>query len=122
MIVGVGIDVVPVARFAEALRRTPALVDRLFTPAELVTAAGESRSAESLAARFAAKEALAKALGATGGMQWVDAEVSTDDAGRPSLRTMGTVAERAAELGVTRWHLSLSHDGGIAAATVIAEA
>jgi holo-[acyl-carrier protein] synthase len=122
MIVGVGIDVVPVARFAEALRRTPALVERLFTPAELVTAAGESRSAESLAARFAAKEALAKALGAGEGMRWVDAEVGSDAAGRPSLRTVGTVAERAAALGVTRWHVSLSHDGGIAAATVIAEA
>jgi holo-[acyl-carrier protein] synthase len=122
MIVGVGIDVVPVARFAEALRRTPALAARLFTPAELVTPAGESRSAESLAARFAAKEALTKALGGGGGMHWLDAQVSTDAAGQPSLTTVGTVAERAAELGVTRWHVSLSHDGGIAAATVIAEA
>jgi holo-[acyl-carrier protein] synthase len=122
MIVGVGIDVVPVARFAEALRRTPGLAARLFTPAELVTPAGESRSAESLAARFAAKEALTKALGGGGGMHWLHAQVSTDAAGQPSLTTVGTVAERAAELGVTRWHVSLSHDGGIAAATVIAEA
>lgn len=122
MIVGVGIDVVPVARFAEALDRTPGLAARLFTPAELVTPAGDSRTAESLAARFAAKEALAKALGAGGGMHWLDAEVSTDAAGQPSLTTAGTVAQRAAGLGVTRWHVSLSHDGGIAAATVIAEA
>lgn len=122
MIVGVGIDVVPVARFAEALDRTPGLAARLFTPAELVTPAGDSRTAESLAARFAAKEALAKALGAGGGMHWLDAEVGTDAAGQPSLTTAGTVAERAAGLGVTRWHVSLSHDGGIAAATVIAEA
>ncbi|MDT4996937.1 MAG: holo-[acyl-carrier protein] synthase [Pseudonocardiales bacterium] len=121
MIVGVGIDVVPVARFAEALDRTPGLAARLFTPAELVTPAGDSRTAESLAARFAAKEALAKALGAGGGMHWLDAEVSTDAAGQPSLTTAGTVAQRAAGLGVTRWHVSLSHDGGIAAATVIAE-
>jgi holo-[acyl-carrier protein] synthase len=122
MIVGVGIDVVPVARFAEALARTPGLAARLFSPAELVTAAGESRTAESLAARFAAKEALAKALGAGGGMHWLDAQVNTDAAGQPSLTTVGTVAERAAALGVTRWHVSLSHDGGMAAATVIAEA
>jgi holo-[acyl-carrier protein] synthase len=122
MIVGVGIDVVPVARFAEALDRAPGLAARLFTPAELVTPSGESRSAESLAARFAAKEALAKALGGGGGMHWLDAEVNTDTSGQPSLTTVGTVAERAAGLGVTRWHLSLSHDGGIAAATVIAEA
>jgi holo-[acyl-carrier protein] synthase len=121
MIIGVGIDVVPVARFAEAMERTPSMAARLFTPAELVTQHGEPRTAESLAARFAAKEALAKALGAGGGMHWADAEVLTDDAGRPSLAVRGTVAERAASLGVTRWHVSLSHDGGIASATVIAE-
>lgn len=121
MIVGVGIDVVPVARFAESLDRTPTLADRLFTSAERVTASGAPRSVESLAARFAAKEALAKALGAGGGMAWTDAEVLTDSAGRPSLVVRGSVAARAESLGVTRWHVSLSHDGGIAAATVIAE-
>jgi len=121
MIVGVGIDVVPVARFAEALERTPALAERLFTLGELMSPSGGARSAESLAARFAAKEALAKALGG-GSMAWRDAEVHTDGTGRPSLLVRGTVAERAASLGVTRWHVSLSHDGGIAAATVIAEA
>ena len=88
---------------------------------ELVTGSGEPRTPESLAARFAAKEALAKALGAGGGMHWTDAEVITDDAGRPSLVVTGTVAARAESLGVTRWHVSLSHDGGIASATVIAE-
>lgn len=121
MIVGVGIDVVPVARFAEVLERTPSLAERLFTDAELTTGHGEPRTAESLAARFAAKEALAKALGAGGGMHWTDAEVITDGDGRPSLVVRGTVAARADSLGVTHWHLSLSHDGGIAAATVIAE-
>jgi holo-[acyl-carrier protein] synthase len=121
VIVGVGIDVVPVERFALALERTPGLAARLFTAAELVTESGEPRSAESLAARFAAKEALAKSLGAGGGMAWTDAEVSTDSRGAPVLTVRGTVAERAASLGVTRWHLSLSHDGGIAAATVVAE-
>src|SRR5690348_14549628 len=120
-VVGVGIDVVPVDRFAESLRRTPSLADRLFTPAEQLTAAGTPRTAESLAARFAAKEALAKSLGAGGGMHWTDAEVHTDDRGAPVLTVRGTVAERAAALGVTRWHVSLSHDGGIAAATVVAE-
>lgn len=121
MIVGVGIDVVPVERFAESLRRTPSLARRLFTAAEQVTESGAARSAESLAARFAAKEALAKSLGAGGGMLWTDAHVRVDAAGRPSLEVSGTVAERAASLGVRRFHLSLSHDGGIAAATVIAE-
>lgn len=120
-IVGVGIDVVPVERFAAALQRTPGLAERLFTPSERHTPAGAPRSAESLAARFAAKEALAKALGANGGMAWTDAVVVVDDAGRPSLEVCGTVAARADSLGVARWHVSLSHDGGIAAATVIAE-
>jgi holo-[acyl-carrier protein] synthase len=122
VIVGVGIDVVPVERFAESLRRTPSLASRLFTAAEQVTDSGGRRSAESLAARFAAKEALAKALGAPGAMRWTDAEVVTDQFGRPHLEVRDTVAARAAQLGVTRWHVSLSHDGGMAAATVIAEA
>jgi holo-[acyl-carrier protein] synthase len=121
MIIGVGIDVVPVERFAAALERTPGMADRLFTAGELVTHHGEPRTSESLAARFAAKEALAKSLGAGGGMHWTDAEVLTDDEGRPFLTVTGTVAERARSLGVTRWHVSLSHDGGIASATVIAE-
>jgi holo-[acyl-carrier protein] synthase len=121
VIVGVGIDVVPVARFEDALRRTEGLARRLFTAGELVTASGQARTAESLAARFAAKEALAKALGAPGGMLWTDAEVCTDERGRPYLVVVGTVAARAAELGVEHWHVSLSHDGGIASATVIAE-
>ena len=120
-VVGVGIDVVPVERFAESLRRTPSLADRLFTAAEQVTESGLPRTAESLAARFAAKEALAKSLGAGGGMHWTDAEVLVDDAGRPSLAVRGTVQSRAESLGVRRFHVSLSHDGGIAAATVIAE-
>lgn len=121
MIVGVGIDVVPVARFADSLARTPQLADRLFTAAERVTGSGTPRSAESLAARFAAKEALAKSLGAGGGMHWTDAEVVVDEGGRPSLSISGTVLQRATGLGVTRLHVSMSHDGGIASATVIAE-
>ncbi len=121
MIVGVGIDVCPVERFAQALERTPGLADRLFTAAERVTSSGAPRGAESLAARFAAKEALAKSLGAGGGMLWTDAEIVVDDRGRPSIVVRGTVAARADSLGVTRWHVSLSHDGGIASATVIAE-
>jgi holo-[acyl-carrier protein] synthase len=120
-IVGVGIDVVPVERFAESLARTPSLAARLFTAAEQLTASGSPRTAESLAARFAAKEALAKSLGAGGGMAWTDAEVLVDDVGRPSLVVTGTVLARAESLGVTRFHVSLSHDGGIASATVLAE-
>ena len=120
MIVGVGIDVVPVERFAGALARTPTLADRLFTPKERVTDSGGARSAESLAARFAAKEALAKSLGAPVGMRWLDAAVVQDGKGQPSLQVSGTVAARAEDLGVASFHLSLSHDAGIASAVVIA--
>lgn len=122
MIVGVGIDVVAVSRFAQALERTPQLADRAFTPAERLAPSGRERSAESLAARFAAKEALAKALGAPGNLRWHDAEVQVAEHGQPTLVVRGTVAARAAELGVTTWHVSLSHDAGIASAVVIAEA
>lgn len=121
MIVGVGVDVVPVERFAASLRRTQGLAERLFTPAERVTASGDPRTPESLAARFAAKEAVAKALGVPASLQWHDCEVVSATDGRPDLRVRGTVAAAAAERGVQIWHLSLSHDGGIASAMVVAE-
>lgn len=115
MIAGVGIDIVAVDRFTTALQRTPGLRERLFTSRELLL------PPRSLAARFAAKEALAKALGAPRGLAWTDAEVTRAPGGRPELAVTGTVAAAAARLGVTRWHLSLSHDAGIATAIVIAE-
>ncbi|MCW5251525.1 MULTISPECIES: holo-ACP synthase [unclassified Streptomyces] len=120
-IIGVGIDVAEIERFGASLARTPALARRLFLPGELLLPSGERRGVASLAARFAAKEALAKALGAPGGLLWTDAEVYVGEAGRPLLRVSGTVAARAAELGVASWHLSLSHDAGVASAVVIAE-
>ena len=116
MIVGVGIDVVDVERFEESLARTPSLRERVFTEAE------QRLHAASLAARFAAKEAVGKALGNPGSLHWRDAEVCSDGEGRPYLVVRGSVAARAEELGVTRWHLSLSHDAGIASAMVVAEA
>lgn len=122
MIVAVGIDVVLVERFVHALGRTPLLLDRLFTDGERRTESGNPRPAESLAARFAAKEAVAKALGAPVGLRWHDCEIVSDPDGRPWLTVSGTVAAVAAERGINRWHLSLSHDGGIASAMVIAEA
>jgi holo-[acyl-carrier protein] synthase len=115
VIVGVGIDVVDIARFEESMRRTPRLAERLFTEAE------REVPMQSLAARFAAKEALAKALGAPRGLLWTDAEVHRAADGRPDLRVTGTVAAAADRLGVTGWHISLSHDGGVAVAVVIAE-
>ncbi|UER55639.1 holo-ACP synthase [Kineosporiaceae bacterium SCSIO 59966] len=115
MIVAVGVDVVDVARFTAQLQRTPGLTERLFTAAE------RDLPPASLAARFAAKEAVAKALGAPVGLAWHDCTVHRADDGRPHLEVTGTVAARAAELGVDTFHLSLSHDAGIASAMVVAE-
>lgn len=120
MVIGVGVDIVDVERFSRMVSRTPGVLDRTLTADERVGAGGKPRTAESLAARFAAKEAVAKALGAPPGMAWHDCEVVSDEAGRPSLRVTGTVAERAARLGVGSWHLSISHDGGQAIAFVVA--
>ena len=114
-IVGVGIDVVDIERFGRSLDRTAGLRERLFTPAEAV------RPLASLAARFAAKEALAKALGAPEGLQWMDAEVRSDESGRPTLHMEGSVAARAQRLSVGSVHVSLSHDAGIASAVVVLE-
>lgn len=120
MIVGVGVDVCPVERFTDSLRRTPSLRLKLFTRSELITPSGNPRGPASLAARFAAKEALAKALGAPGNLRWHDAEVSTVDFGAPRLSVRGTVRDRAEALGVQSFHISLSHDGGLAVAMVLA--
>ena len=115
MILGVGIDVVDIVRFGETLERTPAMRGRLFTPAE------RERPLASLAARFAAKEALAKALGAPTGMHWLDAEVVNAPSGDPRFEIRGSVLARADVLGVKSIHVSLSHDAGIASAVVVLE-
>ena len=111
-----GIDVVDVERFTASVARHPGIARRVFTEAEQLLPIA------SLAARFAAKEALAKALGAPSGMCWHDCEVVTDDSGRPWLEVTGTVAARTSALGVASMHLSLSHDAGIASAVVVLEA
>ncbi|MFI7698445.1 holo-ACP synthase [Nonomuraea sp. NPDC049480] len=115
MILGIGVDIVDIARFEAALERTPHLRERLFTEVE------RPLPVHSLAARFAAKEAVAKALGAPKGLGHLEAEVRCDELGKPELRVTGKAAEVAYELGVKRWHLSLSHDAGVAVAYVIAE-
>jgi holo-[acyl-carrier protein] synthase len=120
-IIGVGIDVAEIDRFEASLKRTPGLAERLFLESELLLPSGERRGVASLAARFAAKEAVAKALGAPGGLHWHDCEIVADPDGRPWLTVSGTVGAAAAEQEINRWHLSLSHDGGIASAMVVAE-
>ena len=115
MIVGIGVDVVDIERFRRQLERTPALVERLFVPSE------RHLNTRSLAARFAAKEAIAKALGAPSGMNWQHCTIAVDEAGAPSVVVEETVAHAARQRGVETWHLSISHDGGLATAMVVAE-
>lgn len=114
-IVGIGVDVVEIRRLGAAMERAPRLRERLFAPAE------RDLPLESLAARFAAKEAVAKALGSPGSLSWQDAIVHRAPGSAPRLEVVGSVAARALALGVVRWHVSLSHDGGIATAMVVAE-
>ena len=120
MIVGIGVDVVDLARFERALSRTPALKARLFADAELVS--GERVLAlRSLAGRFAAKEALIKALGESTGIRWHHMQVVSDAHGNPSFELTDAAASVARKHGVTSVHLSMSHDAGVAIAYVIAE-
>ena len=112
MIDGVGIDVVDISRFQEALERTPGLKDRLFTEGE------KSKGISSLAARFAAKEALAKALHVPAGLNWQDCEIINLENGRPVFLFHNQIAELIDGADV---HLSLSHDAGIASAMVVIE-
>ncbi len=115
MIVGVGVDVVDLARFERAVERTPALVTRLFADNE------RGLAVRSLAARFAAKEALLKAFGESTGVNWHDMEIVNDSHGRPSFLLTAGAAAAAHRRGITRVHLSMTHDGPVAMAFVIAE-
>lgn len=112
LIEGIGIDVVDIARFQESLERTPSMKERIFTEREATL------KIASLAARFAAKEALIKALDAPDLFSWQDAEVVNGETGKPEFIFTGALAERVAS---SRIHLTLSHDAGIASAMVVIE-
>jgi holo-[acyl-carrier protein] synthase len=125
MIVGIGVDEVEVARMAATLGRTPSTRDRLFTAAEQAYAdsAEPAMASQRFAARFAAKEAVLKSLGAgLGACKFVEIEVARDDeSGAPALVLHGAAADLATERGAARLHLSLSHTASSAVAFVIAE-
>lgn len=115
MIAGIGVDLVDIARFERAVRRTPALIERLFAQGE------RDLPPHSLAARFAAKEALVKAIGHSNGFGWQDMEIVSDSEGNPTFRLDGGLAALAARLGITSFHVSMTHDAGMACAFVVAE-
>jgi len=117
MIVGIGVDLVDIPRFERTIERTPKLLERLFTPHE------RELPLRSLAARYAAKEALIKALGGSDGVHWSEIEVARlGESVPPKFALSGSTAEVVAARGVTQLHLSLSHDAGLAIAYVTAEA
>jgi holo-[acyl-carrier protein] synthase len=120
--IGVGVDAVEVDRFRSVLARRPRLAERLFTEGELAYAARRRDPTERLAARFAAKEAVLKALGGglgSAGMREI--EVTRAASGAPALRLSGRAAALAARRGVHRWHVSLTHTAAAAVAVVLAE-
>ncbi len=114
-IAGIGVDVVDLARFERAVDRTPALRIRLFAESE------RDLPLRSLAGRFAAKEALIKALGDSTGVQWHDMVVVNNELGNPSFALIGGTAAIVERRGITGIHLTMSHDAGVAVAMVVAE-
>jgi holo-[acyl-carrier protein] synthase len=119
---GIGVDVVDVARFRRVLERRPALAVRVFTDAERSYAASGQDSDTRLAARFAAKEAVMKALGVgIGAAGFREVEVVRGADGAPHVALTGRAAALAAGHGINRWHLSLSHTASVAVASVLAE-
>jgi len=121
-LIGIGNDLVDIDRFRKALARTPSLRDRLFTEGERIYADARSDPTERYAVRFAAKEAVMKALGVgLGGFALRDVEVvRDDDAGTPSLALRGRAEALARERGVTGWLVSLTHTEATAMAVAIA--
>ncbi len=123
-VAGLGTDLVETARFRRYLdENNTALLERLFTEAERSYALSKRDPAPHLAARFAAKEACLKAFGTglRGGVRWLELEVVPDDLGCPRLVLSGIAADMAAARNVNVVHLSYSHDGAYAVATVILE-
>ncbi|MGH9292891.1 MAG: holo-ACP synthase [Acidimicrobiales bacterium] len=120
--IGVGVDVVEIERVRSVLERRPRLAARVFSASERELAAGRADPVPSLAARFAAKEAAMKALGVgLGGVDFADLEIVSAPGGAPRLRVSGRAAARAGLLGVSSWHVSLSHGRQVAAAVVVAD-
>jgi holo-[acyl-carrier protein] synthase len=124
VVVGLGTDLIETRRVQESIDRFgERFLERIFTAGEIVYCTRKKNAAESFAARFAAKEAGAKALG-TGisrGVSWKEFEVRREASGRPTLHLSGRAAELAAAMGVRRVHLSLTHSRELAIAMVVAE-
>lgn len=115
MVVGVGVDLVDITRFEERVLKTPKLLERLFLPSE------REAPIQTVAGRFAAKEALIKALGGSDGVSWHEVEITKNLSGKPEIKTSGSTAQTITAAGISKLHLSISHDAGMAIAMVVAE-
>ncbi|MFY0677467.1 MAG: holo-ACP synthase [Neptuniibacter sp.] len=123
MILGVGTDILQISRIEQALERTPKLAERILTSREQALFSAEKQPARFLAKRFAAKEAVTKALG-TGigrGVSWHHIEIDKDELGRPLVALNGGAAERASELGIANIQISYSDEKEYIVAFVVAE-
>ena len=119
--IGIGTDLVELDRFRRTLHRTPSIVGRLFTDDERAYAELRRDPTERLAARFAAKEAVLKAMGAgIGECRFRDIEVVRAESGAPSVRLHGGAVDLAAEKGVGSWLLTLTHTESLAQAIAVA--
>lgn len=122
MIVGLGIDIASIPRVARALERYgPRFMERILTPAEREELSGRVDAATALAGRFAAKEALSKALGGPRDVWWQDVEIRRGPLGTPTLHLLGAAVPYAERLGIVRSLVSITHDAGVAAAVVVLE-
>jgi holo-[acyl-carrier protein] synthase len=121
MIVGVGLDVCSIERMKRVLERHgDRFFGRICSEVERADLAGRD-PASSLAGRFAVKEAFAKALDGAPGVGWHEVVVRRGETGRPRLELVGKARALAEQAGASRWHVSISHDAGVAAAVVILE-
>jgi len=119
-IVGIGVDLVDVARVASILQRRKTFVERVFTPPEIAYCERQANPAESYAARWAAREACRKALGGIRDMRWHDVRVDRAPTGAPALILEGAAKNRADRLGVTEVKVALTHERRMAAAFCVA--
>ncbi len=117
---GLGVDICEIDRMERALARHPTLSERVFTAEERAYCDGKARPAESYAARFAAREAVIKALGGYRGKRWQDISVSRHPSGAPSIVLAGNAKVRADAMGISRVLITFTHERALAVAMAVA--
>jgi len=124
VIIGIGTDIISVSRISKAMQNNERMADKLFSPAEISYCEAKSSKWQSYAARFAAKEAVMKALGTgwDGEVNWKDIEIVNDANGNPDVVLSGGAKQKADSMGVTNAHISLTHEKDYAIAFAVLEA